>query len=160
MHETKAMPDLVAHGILLLIIRRCIRQVKLVHLGDGLDDLLLSVPHELVDAPPPRLPIIAVAHLHLPLDCLTIRIGVHRRRGENEGILIMDSILGNVQNALSSSERDTTNLTADLWPLPNTSDNRDGIDGIDPILIVCTDNGEPYALDPQTLATRGRLGDG
>lgn len=76
-------------------------------------------------------------------------------RGVMSTVADVDSFLGNVRNALSSSERDTANLTADLWPLPNNNNK----DGIDPILIVCTDNGEPYALDPQTLQMKGRLGD-
>ncbi len=76
-------------------------------------------------------------------------------RGVMSTVADMDSIFGNVKNALSPSDRDTANLTADLWPPPNTRNK----DGIAPILIVCTDNGEPYALDPQSLEMRGRLGD-
>jgi len=76
-------------------------------------------------------------------------------RGVMSTVADMDSILGNFKNAFAPSERDTANLTADLWPPPNTRNK----DGIDPILIVCADNGEPYALDPQTLKMEGRLGD-
>ncbi|KAL3794643.1 hypothetical protein HJC23_010071 [Cyclotella cryptica] len=76
-------------------------------------------------------------------------------RGVMSTVASMDSLLGNIRNALSSSERDTANLTADLWPPPFTKNK----DGIEPILISCTDNGEPYAIDPSTLETKGRLVD-
>ncbi|KAL7487974.1 hypothetical protein ACHAW6_013566 [Cyclotella cf. meneghiniana] len=76
-------------------------------------------------------------------------------RGVMSTVASMNSFLGNIRNALSSSERDTANLTADLWPPPFTKNK----DGIEPILITCTDNGEPYALDPSTLETKGRLVD-
>ena len=76
-------------------------------------------------------------------------------RGVMSSVANMDTILGKIQNAISSSRRDTANLTADLWPPPGTINN----DGIESVLITCTDNGEPYALDPYTLETRGRLVD-
>lgn len=76
-------------------------------------------------------------------------------RGVMSTVASMDSLLGKIQNALSSSQRDTANLTVDLWPPPGTKTK----DGIDPVLITCTDNGEPYALDPTTLETKGRLVD-
>ena len=76
-------------------------------------------------------------------------------RGVMSTVADMDSIWGNFQNAISPMERDTANLTADLWPPPGTKN----ADNIDPLLIVCTDNGEPYALDPKTLETKGRLRD-
>jgi carotenoid cleavage dioxygenase-like enzyme len=80
------------------------------------------------------------------------------------GINNGSGILGNIKNAFSSQERDTANLTADLWPRPNTSTSSTSSKSkststIDPVLIVCTDNGEPYALDPKTLQTKGRLVD-
>jgi carotenoid cleavage dioxygenase-like enzyme len=84
------------------------------------------------------------------------------------GINNGSGIIGNIKNALSSQERDTANLTADLWPRPNTnaisssstsSKSKSTSTMIDPVLIVCTDNGEPYALDPKTLQTKGRLVD-
>lgn len=73
-------------------------------------------------------------------------------RGVMSTVSDFDSIWGKVQNAVSSRERDTANLVANLWPLSGDSN-------IDPILIVCTDNGEPYALDPKTLKMKGRLVD-
>ena len=76
-------------------------------------------------------------------------------RGVMSTVANMNSISGRIRNALSSSKRDTANLTADLWPPPGTTN----VDGIEPVLIVCTDNGEPYALDPSTLETKGRLVD-
>lgn len=74
-------------------------------------------------------------------------------RGVMSSVANMDSILGYIRNAISSSSRDTANLTADLWPPPGTANK----DGIGPLLITCTDNGEPYALDPDTLETKGKL---
>jgi all-trans-8'-apo-beta-carotenal 15,15'-oxygenase len=76
-------------------------------------------------------------------------------RGVMSTVASLDSILGYIRNAVSSSERDTANLTADLWPPPGTKNK----DGIEPILIACADNGEPFALDPSTLETKGRLVD-
>jgi len=76
-------------------------------------------------------------------------------RGVMSTVADLNSPWGIVQNALSSSERDTANLTADLWPPPSTKN----LDGIEPMLLVCTDNGEPYALDPKTLEVMGRLVD-
>ena len=76
-------------------------------------------------------------------------------RGVMSTVANMNSISGRIRNALSSSKRDTANLTADLWPPPGTTN----VDGIEPVLIVCTDNGEPYALDPSTLETKGKLVD-
>ncbi|KAL9186001.1 hypothetical protein ACHAXT_005239 [Thalassiosira profunda] len=76
-------------------------------------------------------------------------------RGVMSTVSDMDSLWGNIRNALSSSERDTANLTADLWPPPSTKN----LEGIEPMLITCTDNGEPYALDPKTLEMKGRLVD-
>ncbi|OEU11318.1 putative beta-carotene 15,15'-monooxygenase [Fragilariopsis cylindrus CCMP1102] len=78
------------------------------------------------------------------------------------GINNGSGIIGNIKNALSSQERDTANLTADLWPRPKTSTSSTSTSSsstIDPVLIVCTDNGEPYALDPKTLQTKGKLVD-
>ncbi|EED90585.1 predicted protein [Thalassiosira pseudonana CCMP1335] len=74
-------------------------------------------------------------------------------RGVMSTVADLDSLWGNIQNALSSSERDTASLTADLWPPPFTKNG----DGIDPLLITLTDNGEPYALDPNTLQMKGKL---
>ena len=74
-------------------------------------------------------------------------------RGIMSTVADMDSLWGNLKNALSSQERDTDNLTVDLWPPPGANNK----DNIDPLLIVCTDNGEPYALDPKTLKTKGAL---
>jgi len=75
-------------------------------------------------------------------------------RGVMSSVANMDSVWGNIQNSFSSKDRDTANLTADLWPPPGTN-----ADKIDPVLITCTDNGEPYALDPKTLETKGLLSD-
>ena len=76
-------------------------------------------------------------------------------RGVMSTVANIDSLWGMAQNAISSKDRDTANLVANLWPLPGTKN----ADNIDPVLIVCTDNGEPYALDPKTLETKGRLSD-
>ena len=73
-------------------------------------------------------------------------------RGVMSTVASTDTPLGVLKTALSSSERDTANLTADLWPPPGKST-------MDPLLIVITDNGEPYAMDPKTLETKGRLVD-
>ena len=70
-------------------------------------------------------------------------------RGVMSTVADMNNVWGYIRNALSSSERDTANLTADLWPLPSSSSTKNA-NGIDPVLIVTTDNGEPYALDPKT----------
>ena len=80
-------------------------------------------------------------------------------RGVMSTVASMDNPLGVVQNALSSSERDTANLTADLWPPPKKKNGQSTPNSIDPLLIVTTDNGEPYAVDPKTLETKGRLCD-
>lgn len=77
-------------------------------------------------------------------------------RGVMSTVAPMDNPLGILRNALSSSERDTANLTADLWPPPKKK-KEDGPPSIDPLLIVTTDNGEPYAIDPETLETKGKL---
>ena len=53
-------------------------------------------------------------------------------------------------NAISSSERDTANLTAELWP-------QDPKANVKPVLIVGGDNGTPFAVDPATLETLGPL---
>lgn len=53
-------------------------------------------------------------------------------------------------NMMSPSDRDTANLVAHLWPPPGKSPQ-------EPLLITCTDNGEPHALDPKTLETKGKL---
>eukprot|EP00536_Pseudo-nitzschia_multiseries_P004449 jgi/Psemu1/318424/estExt_fgenesh1_pm.C_740002 len=73
-------------------------------------------------------------------------------RGVMSTVADVGTVQGMVQNALSSQERDTANLVANLWPL-----SRGDRTTIDPVLIVCTDNGEPYALDPKTLEMKGRL---
>ena len=70
-------------------------------------------------------------------------------RGVMSTVADMNNVWGYIRNALSSSERDTANLTADLWPLPSSSSTKNA-NGIEPVLIVTTDNGEPYALDPKT----------
>ena len=77
-------------------------------------------------------------------------------RGVMSTVASMDNPLGIIKNALSSSERDTANLTADLWPPPKKNSKANSID---PLLIVTTDNGEPYAIDPETLETKGKLSD-
>ena len=88
-------------------------------------------------------------------------------RGVMSTVAPMDNLLGNLQNALSSKDRDTANLTADLWPPhkkkkkhseeKNKDYNTQQISTMDPLLIVTTDNGEPYAVDPETLETKGKL---
>ena len=75
-------------------------------------------------------------------------------RGVMSTVADFGTLQGTIKNAISPSERDTANLVANLWP--PSSDNQDEID---PVLITCTDNGEPYALDPKTLNTKGRLVD-
>merc|ERR1712238_148121 len=42
-------------------------------------------------------------------------------RGVMSTIAPIDTLWGNIQNALSSQERDTANLTSDLWPRPRTT---------------------------------------
>merc|ERR1712238_354019 len=76
---------------------------------------------------------------------------------------------GKIVNALSSQNRDTANLTADLWPRPRKdgvgqqngfdTNNKSKKDKIDPVLIACADDGEPFCLDPKTMQTMGRLVD-
>jgi len=85
-------------------------------------------------------------------------------RGVMSTITDNDSLWGSLQNAFSPTDRDTANLTADIWPPPhkknnikNNNDKNNNNNKLDPLLIVCTDNGEPYALDPSTLQTKGRL---
>ena len=41
-------------------------------------------------------------------------------RGVMSTVADMNNVWGYIRNALSSSERDTANLTADLWPLPSS----------------------------------------
>uniref|UniRef100_A0A7S4ER81 Carotenoid oxygenase n=1 Tax=Pseudo-nitzschia australis TaxID=44445 RepID=A0A7S4ER81_9STRA len=79
-------------------------------------------------------------------------------RGVMSTVADIGTAWGMLQSAFSSRERDTANLVADLWPLPHDHKGSNEVDGaIDPVLIVCTDNGEPYALDPKTLEMKGRL---
>jgi all-trans-8'-apo-beta-carotenal 15,15'-oxygenase len=80
-------------------------------------------------------------------------------RGVMSTVANTDSWWGVIQNALSSSERDTANLVATLWPPPPHHSKNKMDDQYSPILITCGDNGEPYALDPKTLETKGRLVD-
>lgn len=70
-------------------------------------------------------------------------------------------IMGSIQNALSPINRDTANLVAHLWPPPSAkaSTTEKEENTVDTVLITCTDNGEPFALDPKTLKTLGRLVD-
>jgi len=75
-------------------------------------------------------------------------------RGVMSTVASMDSVWGKIQNAMSSQDRDTANLVANLWPIPKENGSNNSIE---PVLITCTDNGEPYALDPKTLQTKGRL---
>lgn len=84
------------------------------------------------------------------------------RRGVMSTVVPNDNLWGVLQNGLSSSDRDTANLTADLWPPPKKnkqSGDHTESSAIDPLLIVTTDNGEPYAIDPETLEMKGRLCD-
>merc|ERR1712238_161129 len=76
---------------------------------------------------------------------------------------------GKIVNALSSQNRDTANLTADLWPRPRKdgvgqqngfdTNNKSKKDKIDPVLIACADDGEPFCLDPKTMQTMVIPGD-
>uniref|UniRef100_A0A7S1Y854 Carotenoid oxygenase n=1 Tax=Grammatophora oceanica TaxID=210454 RepID=A0A7S1Y854_9STRA len=72
----------------------------------------------------------------------------------------------NLLNMVSSSERDTASLISFLWPPPSSlreeevDDTGDDGDGAQEQFLICLcDNGEPYALDPKTLKTRGKLVD-
>jgi all-trans-8'-apo-beta-carotenal 15,15'-oxygenase len=64
---------------------------------------------------------------------------------------VMSSLASPLLNALAPTERDTANLSATLWPPPGNEK--------DPVLIVAADNGRPYAVDPATMETVGRLED-
>jgi hypothetical protein len=75
------------------------------------------------------------------------------------------SLWGAIGNAFSPTDRDTANLVANLWPLPDTSSKSGSSSSsatttttrMEPLLITCTDNGEPHVLDPLTLETKGKL---
>jgi carotenoid cleavage dioxygenase-like enzyme len=66
------------------------------------------------------------------------------------------NFIGMLQNAFSPTERDTANLVANLWPPPGAAGDSSTME---PLLITCTDNGDPHVLDPKTLITKGKLVD-
>jgi all-trans-8'-apo-beta-carotenal 15,15'-oxygenase len=71
---------------------------------------------------------------------------------------IMSSLAGSeypacLNNALAPTERDTANLVATLWPPSDAG----GCSDVDPMLIVASDNGSPYCIDPKTMKSKGTL---
>lgn len=54
-------------------------------------------------------------------------------------------------NALTSSERNTANLSTTLWPPPGSDSEQDTI------LIVAGDNGMPFVVHPKTMKTIGPI---
>lgn len=78
--------------------------------------------------------------VNTPLTSWERRLQVPLARG------FMSSLATPILNALSSSERNTANLCATLWPPTDTSSKS-------PIVIVGSDNGIPYVVDPKTMKT-------
>ena len=76
-------------------------------------------------------------------------------RGVMSSLDDVTSLTGWWRNVFAPTERDTANLVANLWPRPSSEVVKQGI--LEPLLIVATDNGTPYVLDPATLEMRGTL---
>jgi carotenoid cleavage dioxygenase-like enzyme len=91
--------------------------------------------------------------IETPLTQKEIQTNQPVARGVMSTLADPTTLWGMLQNALSPTERDTANLVASLWPPPSEAT---GIT-TNPLLITCTDNGEPYVLDPKTLKTKGKL---
>eukprot|EP00957_Ditylum_brightwellii_P200377 15276182-Ditylum_brightwellii.AAC.1 len=53
-------------------------------------------------------------------------------RGVMSTVASMDSVWGKIQNAMSSQDRDTANLVANLWPIPKENGSNNSIE---PVLI-------------------------
>mmetsp|Transcript_5562 Transcript_5562/g.11387 ORF Transcript_5562/g.11387 Transcript_5562/m.11387 type:complete len:319 (+) Transcript_5562:450-1406(+) len=72
MPQSQPVPQFVTHGVLLLRLGRPL-QVIIIHLGQRGDNVFV-LQQNLIDAPPIRRAIIAIAHLHRPPYRPTLRI--------------------------------------------------------------------------------------
>lgn len=91
------------------------------------------------------------AVVQTPLTKWERRLNMPLARGVMNSLTKTMDIPGCLLNALASSERDTANLVATLWPPSGPSEKQ--------VLIVGGDNGTPYAVDPASLKTLGPLED-
>jgi len=76
-------------------------------------------------------------------------------KGVMSSILDVNNVFDQIRVMLSPLDRDTANLVANVWPPLESEVVKNGI--IEPMLIVATDNGSPFALDLNTLEMKGLL---
>ena len=76
-------------------------------------------------------------------------------KGVMSSLLDVNNVLDQIKLMLSPIDRDTANLVANVWPPPESDAVKNGF--LEPMLIVATDNGSPFALDLNTLEMKGLL---
>jgi carotenoid cleavage dioxygenase-like enzyme len=79
-----------------------------------------------------------------------------RRQGRVTSRGVMSDALGWPLKMIVPPERDTANIAMRSWPHPSL---RGEAGACAPVIIAAADNGTPYALDPTSLETIGRLCD-